>query len=145
MNKKQWQKLHQLWNSEYPSVLNYVDFQTFEANISTWGSVNHRLINRGEEVVGWLADFDRDDQRWFALIVSRRFQRSGIGRRLIELAKQNNDELNGWVIDEPGHSKADGSAYISPLPFYLRLGFHIEKISFLDKYAIQATKINWTR
>ena len=143
LNSRQSNQLLQLWNTEFPAILNHADVDAFEENIASWGNVNHHLAIDGQDIGAWLADFDRDGQRWFALIVSKRFQGHGWGTRLLQLAQQSNDELYGWVIDEPGYLKTDGSEYQSPLGFYLRLGFGIKETAILEKYGIKATKISW--
>lgn len=94
---------------------------------------------------GWYFDFVREQEKWFAIILDSSLQGKGFGTKLLNMAKEKEPELNGWVIDRDTDRKRNGDLYRSPLPFYLKNGF--EKISDtrLELEKISAVKITWRK
>ena len=43
--------------------------------------------------------------------------------KLLNLAKEKNDNLNGWVASHDNYLKKDGSNYKAPLACYIKNGF----------------------
>lgn len=131
-----------LWNAEYPSVLKH-DLQTFQAYLNNLNNLQHTLItDHSENICAWYFEFDRNHERQFGIIVRKDFQQQGLGKKLIEKAKANNQELSAWVVDTERYAKKDGSLYHSPLPFYLATGFSTTSERWnTDK--IESIKISW--
>ena len=73
-----------------------------------------------EKIKGWYFDFNRDSEKWFAMILDASIQGQGFGRQILNQAKEKESELNGWVIDHNNDLKANGEYYKSPIGFYLK-------------------------
>ena len=134
----------ELWNNEYPEKLAYKSKDEFDQYLKNLAEQSHiLLIDTDKKIKGWYVDFNRDNKKWFALILNSNIQGRGFGTKILGLAKQKENELYGWVIDHNRYKKKNGTFYNSPLNFYLKNGF--EKITEdrfeLDK--ITAVKIRW--
>jgi hypothetical protein len=68
-------------------------------------------MNNENVIGGWAFLFDRDGERWFAIILSEILQGRGVGRKILDQLKQTESELNGWVIDHNSDKKINGSVY----------------------------------
>jgi GNAT superfamily N-acetyltransferase len=133
-----------LWNSEYPASLSYQGSKELDSYLSSLADQHHTLlIGEAEEVLAWYVDFSREDERWFAMILSASIQGKGYGTELLNLAKQENEQLQGWVIDHGRAIKANGDPYSSPLQFYLKNDFRIKTESRLELEKISAVQIAW--
>ena len=91
----------QLWNTEYPQNL-AITATAFDAFLESSASQTHFLILENErDLVGWAYTFDREGDRWFSIIISHAHQGKGLGHVLLNLIKEKENRLNGWVIDHP--------------------------------------------
>ena len=52
-------------------------------------------------------------------------QKRGLGTKLLELLKEKENILNGWVIDHANYIKQNGEPYPSPLEFYIKNDFNV--------------------
>ena len=139
-------RLLDLWNSEYPAKLSYRDLAAFNEYLKGLNDARHSLIIDEENVIGgWAFSFDRDGERWFAIILSENLQGSGVGRKILDQLKETESELNGWVIDHNSDKKINGSVYNSPLGFYQKCDFDIMKTQRLELDNISAVKIKWIK
>ena len=135
-----------LWNNEYPEKLGYNSMTAFEEYLENLTEPSHiLLINQDKRIKGWYFDFERENEKWFALILDTEIQGKGIGSQMLELAKQKETELNGWVIDHDKDKKKNGESYLSPLDFYLKNGFKEITANRLELNNISAVKIRWTK
>jgi GNAT superfamily N-acetyltransferase len=135
-----------LWNSEYPKRLNYATLKELDAYLDGLKDLQHMFLEQESgQIAGWCFTFERDQERWFAVIVSSALQGQGLGTRLLSLLKEEHAELNGWVIDHAHDKKANGAAYRSPLPFYLRQGFITQPGARLENEKLSAIKIRWVK
>ncbi|ELR70789.1 hypothetical protein C900_03397 [Fulvivirga imtechensis AK7] len=145
LDEKQKKQIYQLWNDEYPACLNYDSVEQFESYLSKLHNQLYiLLVNENNEVRGWYAEFDRDNNRWFAMILHHELQGKGFGSRILKKSKTNNAELNGWVIDSNGYKKTNGDIYQSPLLFYIKNGFTPLIETRLETHQLSAVKIKWT-
>ena len=103
------------------------------------------VLDDASEIVGWACTFDRDGDRWFTILINSLYQRLGIGRMIMNLVKEKESRLNGWVIDHPYDIKQNGESYESPLPFYLKNGFIVQPGIRLENEKISAVKIEWRK
>ena len=101
------------------------------------------MLDENQKIKGWYFDFYRDDEKWFALILNSKCQRKGWGRKILNLAKEKETELNAWVIDHNKYKKRNGELYKSPLNFYVKNGFEIMLETRLQNEKIAAVKIKW--
>jgi hypothetical protein len=53
------------------------------------------LIDPSKKINGRYFEFKRENEKWFALILDSSFHGNGFGTKILELAKQNKNELNG--------------------------------------------------
>lgn len=131
-----------LWNNEYPDFLKYPSLTELEEYLAKLEHTIHHLAERENRIVGWAAVFDRNDERWFLIIVDSANHLSGIGKELMNSIMQYNEELNGWVIDHDDYIRSDGRRYKSPIEFYLKLGFR-NTGEQLDNQLFSAVKVHW--
>ena len=140
------QELLGLWNSEYPQNLNYGNLQAMEDYLTQLEDQNHLLIlDEQDHIQGWYFDFIREGERWFIIILDAQAQGRKLGSRLMELAKQEHHELNGWVVATNDYYKANGQPYQSPVGFYRKHGFSILPDVKLETDKISVIKITWSK
>ncbi len=140
LQKKQ---IVEIWNAEYPVGLKFSSIQGFEDYLSKINDLNHYLIESDQKVIAWMSTFLREDDRWFAMIINAEYQKQGLGRQLLEAAKADHQELNGWVVDHEDYIKDDGETYLSPMQFYLKNDFEIVSDCRLELPQLSAVKIIW--
>jgi len=134
-----------IWNNEYPENL-AVTPSTFDDFLdSTSNHMQYLIEGNDSEIIGWAFTFDRDEDRWFSMIIDSAYQGQGLGSILLNMLKEKESRLNGWVIDHPNDYKQNGDPYNSPLPFYIKNGFSpIPGIRF-ENEKISAIKIEWRK
>lgn len=137
------QSLMDLWNKEYPSSISYNSLVDLEKYLETLANPSHYLLEKSGVILGWAFSFIREKERWFALILSEKIQRKGIGSNILDIIKLNETSLCGWVIDQENAIKKDGSHYKSPIQFYLKHDFQIMPSTRLETPTISAVKIYW--
>lgn len=141
LNAEECIALKELWNTEYPSCIQHKTITDFNAYLNTLQNVHHTLVKVNGEVLGWYADFIRDNERWFLMLLNTKIQGKGIGKSLIKTASKNHKILNGWVVTDNNYPKHDGTLYKSPLGFYKKLGgIAFEEIT-LNSAVLKAIKI----
>ncbi len=134
----------ELWNNEYPEKLNYNNLFQFEEYLAELTGITHfLLIENKDSIMGWAYSFIRNDEKWFAIILSEKQQGKGHGSELLAHLKQSDNQLNGWVIDHNNDLIKNGKVYKSPLVFYLKNGFEIIENERLELDKISAVKIQW--
>ncbi|MCX2743253.1 GNAT family N-acetyltransferase [Mangrovivirga sp. M17] len=139
-------QLIQLWNSEYPEKLIIKDLAHFENYLRTLEDQSHILVfDEDQYVKAWYFDFIRDGERWFAIIVDSQCQGRGLGSDLLNRAKERQNILNGWVIDNDSEIKKNGHPYFSPIDFYLKNDFKKLPGIRLELDKISAVKIRWVK
>ena len=79
------------------------------------------------------------------MILDRDLQGKGLGSHLLDLAKEQEKELNGWVVDHDRDVKRDGTPYRSPVNFYLKNDFLIIADERLETEHLSTVKIQWRR
>lgn len=135
-----------LWNDEYPEKLNYQTLSEFENYLENLTEQSHILVrSENQRIKGWYFDFIRENEKWFAIILDSRFRGKGLGTKILNLAKEKESELNGWVIDKSNDRKKNGELYKSSLNFYLKNGFKKFDKERLELEKISAVKIKWKK
>lgn len=135
-----------LWNNEYPAKMNYQTMEDFDNYLESLTEQSHILmINDNHSIKGWYFDFIRENEKWFAIILDSGIQGKGFGTMILNLAKEKESELNGWVIDKINNRKKNGEFYKSPLDFYLKNGFEKLVKNRLELEKLSAVKIKWTK
>lgn len=145
LNTIQKKALRILWNNEYPEIIKHDTLKDFEEYIDSLKNINHTIIIKNDLIIGWYADFIRNDERWFLMILDIKFQGKGIGREVLEKAKKKYSLLNGWVVISNTYLKTNNQLYQSPIKFYKKLGFTIFENITLNSASIKAIKIQFTR
>lgn len=140
------QAVHSLWNREYPASLQHASIADFDNYLSNLTDQRHYLLRTGnDEISGWAFTFMRSAEIWFAIILNSTIHRQGYGTQLLRKLQEENSVLNGWVMDHNTAVKSDGSAYYSPLKFYLNNDFSVCTDVRLETEKISAVKITWSR
>jgi len=135
-----------MWNNEYPEKLNYRNLTDFEDYLKHLTQQSHIImVDENQNVKGWYFDFIRENEKWFALILDAKLQGKGLGRKMLNLAKEKESELSGWVIDRSNDKKQNGEFYESPLSFYLKNGFELLVKNRLENEKVSAVKIKWEK
>lgn len=134
-----------LWNKEYPDRLAYKNLDAFDGFLLKMGRPKHNLLLDGNKLVGWIATFDREGERWFSVIVDSSQQGKGIGKKLIELVKAEEEHLCGWVVDHEDYKKTNGEPYNSPITFYEKMGFEVVQEERYKGDRLSAAKVYWKR
>ena len=145
LNLEQREMIRQLWNTEYPQNLAITPIAFDEFLDASVSQTHMFVLENGEEIVGWAYIFDRDGDRWFSIIISHSHQGRGLGKMLLNLIKEKENHLYGWVIDHPHDRKQNGQPYLSPLSFYFKNGFTALTHERLENEKISAIKIEWKK
>ena len=135
--------LMRIWNSEYPRQIAYSTLSEVREYLDNLREPRHRiLLDDKDQLKAWFCVFERDAMPWFAMILDRDLQGLGYGRKLLSEAQYEGSILNGWAVDHPHYQRADGSAYPSPIGFYLKLGFKLTGKRF-DENGLSLAHILW--
>ena len=145
LNEETKKALLRIWNKEYPNQLKHDNLESFNAYLAPLKNKKHWLVYDSSKVKGWYFEFDRDDVRWFAMILDRSIKNQGWGSKLLNMAKSEASVLNGWVIDHNSYNKSDNDIYKSPLNFYLQNGFEVLAGNRLETDKISAVHIKWQK
>ncbi len=140
------QQIIDLWNESYPAAIRHENLESFDNYLAKLTGHNHILLLDKQDVVkAWFFDFIRENDRWFAMIVSPELQGKGIGSRLLYLGKAFSEELNGWTVYDTAYKKANGQPYRSPVEFYIKNGFQIHPEIVWETPVMNSIKITWKR
>ena len=146
LDNSQTKVIFELWNAEYPKNLTHKTLSDFENYLNTLTNQHHMLLtDENGTVKGWYFDFDRYEEKWFAMILAHKIHGKGFGTLLLNEAKKRKSILNGWVIDKTDYLKQDGNCYKSPVPFYLKNGFQLLPEIRLELEHLSAVKITWKK
>jgi len=140
LNPFQLEQIDQAWNDEYPLKL------TKRFGILLDGTDNHLyylMEDLDNKVVAWGVMFEKEAEKRFSIIVFNKFKGFGYGRRIIDEFRKDHSTFYGWVIDHDNDVKSNGEKYISPMPFYLKLGFKVLRDQRIDTEIISAVKISY--
>ena len=144
LSAAQKEHIFHLWNAEYPLQLQFSTIQDFENYLRALGNPTHYLaLDEDKKIAAWAFVFEREQERWFAIIVDSQFQRSGLGTKILAAIKLNECLLNGWVTDHDRYKKADGTIYLSPEKFYRKNDFIFCDDIRLETEKLSAIKIKW--
>lgn len=133
-----------IWNSAYPAQIAYTRMEDFENYLSSCPNPVHWLVKESSHVVGWLCTFDRNGERWFALIVHPDHQKKNIGKRLLLHMQGIEKSVRGWMIAHDEYVRVDGELYLSPKGFYQRFGFKITDEK-METQVLSTVKIVWDK
>lgn len=144
LDEKQMLEIIDLWNEEYPQALSLTGLSDFEQYLQTLFDKHYILLSDKDGTVrGWLVYFVRENEQCFAMLLDPSIQGQGWGSKLLDLAKQRNSELNGWVIDNNKALKRNGHHYLSPIGFYLKNGFEVRTAMQTNKKGIDGIRVTW--
>ena len=146
LNEIQKKEILELWNNEYPEKLTYKSIEDFENYLNKLTEQNHYLlIDEYNKINGWATTFKRENETWFAIIISEKLHGKGIGTRILDTIKEDETVLNGWVIDGDSDKKSNGNNYRSPLEFYIKNEFEVLSDTRLELEIMSAVKIKWVK
>ena len=145
LTPEQKDRICQLWNMEYPQKL-AMTLSTFDEYLqASFGQTHYLILETNKGIIGWAYTFDRLGDRWFSIIINKLHQGKGLGHLLLNLIKEKESQLNGWVIDHGHDRKQNGEPYLSPLSFYVNNGFTAHPNTRLEDEKISAVKIEWKK
>jgi len=146
LNEQVKKQILDLWNNEYPEKLTYNSLIEFDNYLHNLSNLTHYLLTNKESLIlGWALKFERENEKWFAIILSEIIKGKGLGRKMLNELKKEEQVLNGWVIDHNNDKKKNGQLYVSPLKFYEKCDFEILVDERLELDKISAVKIKWTK
>jgi GNAT superfamily N-acetyltransferase len=134
-----------LWNNEYPSQLAYENLDALLLYLQQLKNVQFFFATTTNHILGCAFAFEREQETWFAILVSAAFQHKKVGTQLLHALQQHFNVLNGWVIDHGNDTKRNGEPYYSPMAFYLKNGFQVHKDVRLEIPTLSAVKVQWTK
>jgi len=134
-----------MWNGEYPSSLSFNSIADLDIFFNNVQNPKHYCCTEANTLAAWMSIFTRDEEIWFSIIINKNHQKRGIGRMLLNKAKECYSVLNCWVVDEDSYLKQDGTPYSSPLKFYQKNGFEVLSEIRLNTEKLSAVKIRWTK
>lgn len=144
LNEQAKRQILDLWNTEYPEKLTYDSIAEFDNYLFNLSNLTHYLLtNREQLILGWAMKFERENEKWFAIILAEKIKGKGFGRKMLDELKQVEPILNAWVIDHNNDKKKNGHQYVSPLKFYEKCDFKILVDERLELDNISAVKIIW--
>ncbi|MEO9013155.1 MAG: GNAT family N-acetyltransferase, partial [Ginsengibacter sp.] len=144
LSKIQKENILKIWNTEYPQFLTYNSTNDFENYLNKLENAEHYIAEDLKKSVGWAVKFDRNNSKWFLIMVDSQSQGKSLGTKLMEQLKLEAIELNGWVVDAETYKKQDGKPYKSPIEFYIKNGFSITG-ERLEANILSAVKVKWIR
>jgi GNAT superfamily N-acetyltransferase len=134
--------VYELWNAEYPINLTHQNLSGLENYLNALTNQHHMLlIDKKGKIKAWYFNFDRNNEKWFAMILASEIHGKGFGTMLLNEAKKRESALNGWVIDKTDYIKQNGDFYKTPIPFYLKNGFRLVPEIRLELEYLSAVKI----
>ncbi|MFC0512813.1 N-acetyltransferase [Mucilaginibacter angelicae] len=135
---------YNLWNNEYPQNLRYNTITEFDDYLNGLQEKKYYLLIDDEGIIAaWAATFERNNEKWFAIIINSAIHGKGHGTAILNEIKKEEQHLVGWVIDHERDSKVNGDKYRSPLTFYIKNQFNILPDSRIESATISAVKIVW--
>lgn len=146
LNAQQRLEIMELWNQEYPQRISYSHITAFDVYLTRLEDAFHVLsLDDAGKIMAWYCDFNREGERWLAMILASSEQGKGLGSTLLQLAKKRQSLLNAWVVDHNTDLKKDGTIYRSPLAFYQKNGFEIVEGVRLETPQISSLKMRWRK
>jgi GNAT superfamily N-acetyltransferase len=146
LNQQQQLELLKCWNDVYPENLKFEDLSKLNSYFEGLQHVEYfLLIDSSIPAAAFSFRFIRDEELWLAMLMPPTMQGKGYGSILLEELTENKDMISAWVVDHERDVKADGSPYVSPLPFYLKNGFEIQEGIRLELDSISAAKLVWKK
>lgn len=146
LSEEQKKQILDLWNREYPEKLCYNSLADFDEYFEKLTNHQHFLLTNNEnKIKGWAFTFNRENEKWFAIILAEELQGKGFGRKMLDQLKEHESILNGWVIDHDNDLKKNGEFYQSPVKFYEKCDFEILNDERIELPKISAVKISWTK
>lgn len=146
LSTKQKQEILNLWNTEYPLSIQHKDAESLEIYLSSISEPTHYFrMNSHHQILAWLVCFNRNGERFFAMIINGNHQKKGIGKRLLQEVQTHEKELYGWVVDKNNYTKQNGEAYPSPVSFYQKMGFTLLPNIRMDTDQLCTVKIMWQK
>lgn len=145
LSEQEKSQVYAIWNHEYPEKLIFNELSELDNYLQSLTNLTQFLFVKDKDIVlGWAIKFDRENERWFVIILSEKIKGKGLGRQMLEELKKGERVLNGWVIDHNNDRKKNGEMYVSPLKFYEKCDFEILADTRLELEKISAVKIRWS-
>ncbi len=99
--------IQRIWNSEFPAVSKLDENKEHDFYLKKTTDHRYYFLKVNGELAGWGFKFKRYSGTWFVLAIERQHQGKGLGSKLFNEIKKNENEINCWDIDENIYNKAD--------------------------------------
>lgn len=97
LNETQKEQIFDLWNTEYPEKLVYHSMADFENYLNKLIDQNHYVLSdTNDEIQGWAITFIRENEKWFAIIISEKLHGKGIGTEMLNELKKKGKHFK-WM------------------------------------------------
>jgi len=145
LSDDQKQRVFEIWNAEYPVKLQMPAMADFDEFINTLADTKHYLLSDNYCIAGWAAVFSIERVRCFFIMLASIVHGKGYGTLLLNQLKNDEKQLFAWAIDHDNDLKLNGEPYRSPIGFYQKNGFKINKELRLETVQLSAVNILWNR
>ena len=139
------QSIHAMWNSAFPLEIAYETVNETELFLAGLSKLRHIKAFESEQMIGWMGIFERHGECWFIILASTAHQRKGTGTALIAKAKEDEEELNGWIVLSEEHKISSGAYYRSPAGFYEKQGFTLNENRSMTARGLESHHIQWKK
>jgi GNAT superfamily N-acetyltransferase len=139
------QSLHVMWNSVFPVDIEYETVQETELFLAGLSKLRHIKAVESDHMIGWMGVFERHGECWFIILTSTGHQGQGIGSLLMKAAKEDEKELNGWIVLSEKHKLKGGADYRSPAGFYDKQGFVLNEKRSMAARGVESHHILWKK
>ncbi len=140
-------------NKEYPTVLEPTTFERTEKWLKYPDRRTQYITARDvkfklPELIGILTfaeHIEHPRSLWFSMVIKREYQRQGIGKKMLDIAKTHTDELRAFCVEHDKYVKEDGSTYFAPLDFYKKNGFIVGDKTLKTEIGLECVEIIWRK
>lgn len=138
-------EMFDIWQTTFPSNIIFKSQSEFEVYLNNLISPTYHSLFVEDQIAGFLITFKRENNFWFIMSIATQFQNLGFGRNLIKNAKENHDQLFGWVVNKDGYRLVNENSYKSPILFYKNLGFTVNTNETFEAKGLFTVKIEWQK
>ncbi len=144
LTRHQIERLFEIWNAVYPVEFQYGTIDELIIYLPKMTKPRHYVAyDQNDRMVGWLVTLERNDTRWFIVLVDKTHQKVGLGSALLNNAKLEGCDLSGWVVLNETYKTQDGSPYQSPAAFYAKAGFEVDRSDSVTARGLTSYRVHW--
>jgi hypothetical protein len=85
-------QISEIWNEEYPTTLSFTSQSGFDEYLNSLSNPYHYILqNENNEIKGWACKFERENEKWFAIILNKNAQGKGFGKKFMNAIKHDDN------------------------------------------------------